>query len=304
MKIKKISAVILATFLSGTVIAMPSFAADTTHPDKAAASQKAKSGHAADNKKYRHMMKEASSMMGHLGIANIALLHNMTDEATKNIQEALKVARKLEVQTAKLNMDLMKIGKVQYHSVTGELHDFWLPLVNDRFAVTNLDSEYLKSREPKAAEADAQAVSVKVMLDVKQVRDSLEAAAAAIRSKNYSDAQLALLNAQQSTFTDESVNELPLATAHDNLVLASQLVKSKDYDGASFALNHAKDALKAYQDTAEKNKSAMAGKLETDIATVQAKISQGEHKPSELAKIEKHIEGWMHKIEHMGKKTT
>jgi hypothetical protein len=60
-------------------------------------------------------------------------------------------------------------------------------------------------------------VNTKVSLDVKQVRDSLEKAASAISAKNYDDAQAALFNAEQSTFSLETIGELPLVTARDNL---------------------------------------------------------------------------------------
>ena len=244
------------------------------------------------------MLKESSTMMGYVGIANIALLYNMTDEATDNVQKALTIARKLEGQTAQLNADLIKLAKLKYRSASGELHDYWLPIENDTFVISDLDSEYLKSKEPKAAEEDTQIVNTKVTLDVKQVRDSLEKAASAISARNYGDAQVALLNAEQSTFTSETIGELPLVTARDNLALARELVKSKDYEGASFALNHEKDALKEYQKTAKKEKSTQVEKLQTEISALQAEIAKD--KPSVAANIEKRISAWMHKIEGLG----
>ena len=274
---------------------MPAFAKDSATPATADGGQKSSPATDSNKQEYKSMLQEASTMMGHVGIANIALLHNMTDEATDNVQKALTIARKLEGQTTQLNADLIKLGKLRYHSASGDTHDYWLPMSDDTFVVSAMDIEYLKSKQPKAAEEDAQVVNTKVSLDVKQVRDSLEKAASAISAKNYDDAQVALFNAEQSTFSVETISDLPLVTARDNLALAKELAKSKDYDGASFALNHAKDALKEYQKTAEKDKAPQVAKLQTEISALQTEIAKD--KPSVAANIEKRISGWMHEIE-------
>ena len=198
---KKLSTLFVATALSGTILIMPAFAKDSTTSAQTDASQKSLPMTDSNKQEYKSMLQEASTMMGHVGIANIALLHNMTDEATDNVQKALTIARKLEGQTTQLNADLIKLGKFKYHSASGDTHDYWLPMENDTFVVNELDSEYLKSKQPKAAEVDAQVVNTIVALDVKQVRDSLEKAASAISVKNYGDAQVALSNAEQSTFS-------------------------------------------------------------------------------------------------------
>ena len=297
---KKLSSLFVATVLSGAIVMMPAFAKDSATSAQAGGSQKSSPATDSNKQEYKSMLQEASTMMGHVGIANIALLHNMTDEATDNVQKALTIARKLEGQTTQLNADLIKLGKLKYHSANGDTHDYWLPMGEDTFVVSNLDSEYLKSKQPKAAEEDAQVVNTKVALDVKQVRDSLEKAASAISAKNYGDAQVALFNAEQSTFTDETISELPLVTARENLALAKELAKSKDYDGASFALNHAKDALKEYQKTAEKDKAAQLAKLQTEISALQTEIAKD--KPSVAANIEKRISGWLHEIEGIWEK--
>ena len=104
----------------------------------------------------------------------------------------------------------------------------------------------------------------------------------------------------KAPLADETIGELPLVTARDNLALAKELAKSKDYDGASFALNHAKDALKEYQKTAEKDKAAQVAKLQTEISALQTEIAKD--KPSVAANIEKRISGWMHEIEDLGAK--
>lgn len=285
---RKLSTLLITTILSGVICAAPVLA------QAADAAQQSPSMTVVDKKEYNEMLNEAYTMMGHVGVANIALLYNLTDEATSNVQQALTIARKLEGQTAQLNADFIKLGKLKYVSASGESHDYWLPVVDDTFVVSNLNAEYLKSKQPKAAEEDAQTVTTKVVLDTKQMRDSLEKATAAISARNYGDAQADLITAEQSTFTDQVASALPLVTAHDNLALAKELAKNKDYDGASFALTHAKDALKMYQSSADKGKAVQADKLQTEIGALQTEISK--NKPSMVANIEKRIGTWMDEI--------
>jgi len=280
---KLLSTLLATTIISSVVGIAPSFAEDQNAPDQASVSQPSSAMSDKDKEEYKSILQDASIMMGRVGIANIAMLYNLTDEAKNNVQQALTIARKLEGQTAQLNTDVAKFGKLKYTSGSGESHDYWLPIVNDTFVVSNLNSEYLKSKEPNESEEDAEIVNTKVVLDVKLVRDSLEKAATAISAKNYTDAQVALLNAEQSTFTGDVISELPLVTAHDNLMLARNLVKSKDYSGASFALSHAKDALTEYQETAVKEKSTEAEKLKIEISALQSEITQ--NKPSIVANM-------------------
>ena len=243
------------------------------------------------------MLKEASRMMGHVGIANIALLHNLEHEAAINLHKALRISSKLEKQTAQLNADIMQFGKLKYHTPAGETRDYWLPVENDAFVVDNLTSEYLKLKEPHAAEEDAQLINTRVTLDTKAVHASLEKAAAALKAKNYIDAQLALLAATQSSISAETVRELPLVTAKDNLALAKVLVKSKDSPGAKFALNHAAEALADYQQVTGKEKSSAAATVRTEIAALQKEIAQD--KPSVLGSIEKRIDVWIHRLANL-----
>jgi len=249
----------------------------------------------AEKLEYKGMLKDASTMMGHVGIANIALLHDLTDEAKDNVQKALTIARALEIKTDKLNADAIKVGRIKFHTSSGDTHDYWLPIENDSFIVSDMDMGYMLSKNPKMAVADAQMVNTKVTLDVKQVRDSLEKAATAISIKNYGDAQVALFGAVQSTFTDETVSNLPLVTVHDNLVLARELAKTKDYDGATFALNHAKDALTEYQKTATGDKATQSKKLQAEISALQAEIAKD--RGSIVANLEKHLSAWLHDVE-------
>jgi hypothetical protein len=294
---KRLSSLLITTVLSGTIGIAPAFAQQAATPASVNTVQPSSSTTGAVKQEYSEAQQEAATMMGHVGIASIALSYNITDEAANNVQQALTIAQKLERQTVQLNADNLKFGKLKYHSASGTSQDYWLPVMNNSFIVSDLDSEYLKSKQPKAAEEDAQVINTNVLLNVKQVTDSLEKAATAISAKNYGDAQAALSNAEQSTFTDQIISELPLATARDNLGLARALVKSKDYDGASFALNHAKDALTEYQQTADSGKASQSKQLQTEISALQSEIAKD--KPSVIASAERHIDNWMHKIETM-----
>jgi hypothetical protein len=295
---KMLSTLFVSTILTGAVSVLPALAKDASAPAQANASQSSSSVTNMNNPEYKSMLREASTMMGHIGVANVALLYGLTNEAAKNVQQALTTARKLEGQTIQLNADFIKFSKLKYRSADGKRHDYWLPVINDSFAVRNLDSDYLKSKQPNAEEEDAQMVNTKAVLDVQQMRNSLEKAASAIGARNYTGAQVDFQNAEQSTFADETVSELPLVTARENLVLARELAKSKDYKGSGFALSHANDALVLYQATAEKMKAARVIKLNAEIGALRAEIA--ENKPSVATDIKKHIPGWMHDTMMLG----
>ena len=292
------TAIIGLSLLSGSAVAQNasgnSFDA-AVKPSEAVATPKPSSMTDADKREYKRALKEASTMMGHVGIANIALLHNITDEATENVRKALIIARELELQTARLNADAIKLGLLKYHSANGEKHDYWLPIENDTLIVNNIDAEFLMAKEPKAAMDDAQIVNTKVTLDVQRVRELLEKATSAISAGNYIDAQAALSNAEQSTFTYRTISELPLATIRDNLALAKELAKTKDYEGASFALTHAKNGLLEYKKTAKDSEVKQLEILSDGISALQTRISKD--RPSIVDIIETRIGGWVHEIE-------
>jgi len=247
----------------------------------------------AGDLQYKTMVDNASKMMGYVAVANIALLHNLIPEATTNTAEALSIARTLEDQTRQFNMEMMKLGKLKYGIPGGKEFDYWLPVVDDQFAVDTMDAVYLKTRanQPDIAEEDAQMLSTKVALDTKTVRDALDKASEDIKAKNYSDAQFALMTAASSTFSFSAVNEEPLATARDNLLLAKLLSKNRDYKGAAFALDHAKSALKLYMQTATPEQKQKADKLEADIEEMQKQIEQ--NKPDFLQTIDNRIHVWL-----------
>lgn len=89
---KKLSTLFVAAVLSGIIVIMPAFAEDSATPAQADVGQKSSPMTDSNKQEYKSMLQEASTMMGHVGIANIALLHNMTDEATDNVQKALTIA--------------------------------------------------------------------------------------------------------------------------------------------------------------------------------------------------------------------
>jgi hypothetical protein len=291
---KQLSTLLVAIVFSGTIGISPVFADPSTPTPMSSQNPVTPS---TDKQAYNSMLQESSVMMGHVAAANIALLYILPDEAAENVQKALTIANKLEVQTVQLNADFSKFGKLKYRNAAGEMHDYWLPIVNDTFVVGNLDSEYLKSKQLVEAEEDAQLVTTEVILDVKQVRDSLETAATALSTKNYTGAEIALLNAETSTFTGNIIRELPLVSARDNLMLAQNLSKSKDYEGASFALNHAKDAMTEFEKTASKEKTIEVDKLKTEISALQAEIVKD--KTSVITNIEKRISAWVQKVDSL-----
>ena len=95
----RLSILLATTVLSGTIGIMPAFA-QAPAPSAQADTSQASPTVNSDKQESKELLKEASIMMGHVAIANIALLYGMTDEATDNVQKALTIARKLEGQTS------------------------------------------------------------------------------------------------------------------------------------------------------------------------------------------------------------
>jgi hypothetical protein len=249
----------------------------------------------AEELQYKQMLKSASAMLGHISIANIALLHDMIPEASANTKSALEQARALEAQTSSLNADLIKSGRITY-TADGKTKDFWLPLVNDALVVRSVDADYAKASKPSVEEADAEVVHTRIFLNTHDVREGLEKADAAFRTKNYGEAEARLTEAANSTFTHETVKEMPLLSARDNLILARELAKDKNYKAADFALSHAQQYLKQYESSAPAAGGDKAKKLEQEISDLQASISKNE--PSALGSVEEKITAWVHNLEH------
>lgn len=301
---KSRSKIMLGTLMATTLMSAPVFAGENakmaTPPAAHATSKHATNAMPASaTPQYQQMLSQASKLMGHIGIANIAMFHDMIPEATANTKAALEIARTLESETAQFNADMMKSGKLRFKNESGP-RDFWLPVVNDAFAVRSIDSEYMKSKKPTIEIADAKLVHTKVALDTKSIRNYLEKANAALEVKNYGEVQGALSAAAESTFTERDVQEMPLETVRDNLVLAHALMKDKNYGSANFALGHAEDTLKEYKAAAPQDHSAQVEQLQKEIGETRAEISKG--KPDMLKKVEGKFSKWLGELENLGSK--
>lgn len=211
--------------------------------------------HVEDDAQYPLLLKESSDIMGHISIANIALLHDMYPEGIANVKLALKEARDLEMRVAEFNSSQqLKFARISYTSQKGE-RNYWIPVVNDALAVRTMDGDFVKSRKPDVVVSDARIVHYKVLLNTQQIRDQLEKADAALKKKDYEQAEDALELASQAVYSDAQIQDMPLETIRDNLILAQDLADDKNYTGATYALGHARRDLEqfkqAYPDEAD-----------------------------------------------------
>lgn len=235
---------------------------------------------------------EAYVMMGDIQVADVDLMNGYAQEASGHINQALRLAKKVEKQTAQFNSAAIKAGHLQYSDGNGHKHDYWLPMLNGRMVVNNLSESFGKGVKPLQAADEAQLVTVSTSIDVKAIRADLERAARSFAANDDTHAQAALRDAEQNVFTEQLVQTAPLASAHDNLLLARDLLSSRDYKAAGAALRHARTSLKDYEmQQKEQTKTARVEKIKSQIDQLQMKLSQG--RPSTLAKAEHEIDRWM-----------
>jgi YfdX protein len=236
---------------------------------------------------------EAYVMMGDIQVADVDLMNGYAQEASRHINQAMRLSKKVEQQTAQVNSAAIKAGHLQYSDTNGHKHDYWLPVVNGRMVVNNLSESFGRGVKPLQAADEAQLVTVSTSIDVKAIHDDLEKAAMSLAANDDTHAQAALREAEQNVFTEQLVQTAPLASAHDNLLLARDLLSSRDYKAAGAALRHARASLKDYEmQQKEQTKTAHVEKIQSQIDQLQTKLSQG-RPTTALAKAEHEIDHWM-----------
>ncbi len=242
-----------------------------------------------DDAHYALLLKESSDILGHISMANIALLHDMYPEGIANVKLALKEARALEMQVAEFNSaQQLRFARISYTSQKGE-HSYWIPVVNNALAVRTMDGDFIKSRKPDVVVSDARIVHYNVLLNTQHVRDQLEKADVALKRKEYDKAEQALELASQAMYRDAEVQDQPLEAIHDNLMLARDLADDKNYTGAAYALEHAKQDLEQFKRSSPDEDVKELGQ---EIAALDATLNQQQH-PGMTQVVKQWVAEWM-----------
>lgn len=228
------------------------------------------------------LLPDASTIMGHIAVANIALIHEAYPEATANIKSALEAVRDFSEKNEFFNShEPIKLANLSYFSDKGE-QNFWLPILDDRFVVRSMDGGFLKSKKPDIQTMDAHVVYYQLALNVKNIMQCLEDAELALKKKEYKNAEFFLQEAIRGTFVNKSSYEDAIIIALDHLMLGNELIKDKNYSSASAALTHVRNALENILPTLPKKSKPYdtAARVLDEVTTLQTRINKSSNTAS------------------------
>lgn len=249
---------------------------------------------------YAEQMKEASMMMGQVGLARDALNIGMNEEAANHITKARQLAATLEEKAPELSVasTLRAGGKV--YTFNNEYKDYLIPVVDDLF--TTDDYDILVKPNPsndKVAEKVAEVGRYRLTLDIRNVAKALDQAHSYALDGKIMEARIALNNMFLGAFETAVAYEDPIWSVHDNLMASYAMILNKDYAGARFALKDAGKALK----TIEKSGNYAANsetikRLEQEVSALHESLKI--KNPPLIQKAEKTISGWLKDIRQIG----
>ncbi len=241
------------------------------------------------DKAYQQQLRNGSLMIGHVSLALMALEHGVLDVAGKDVDVALKLARRLEKSVPEFkSKDTLSFGKLT-HEEESATRVFYIPIVDESFMVHGLDTRGRKHE--KIRETDAKMIHTHVSLDIRKAISGLTDAKAALEKKDAEAAETALNGILSAAVTDEVIVSDPLHVAHDNLVLAENLLREKRYDAARFALKYASKGFEDYgsqvHDPARKQH---AEQMQKDIDALSEQLRKED--PTTLQKAGDTVKGW------------
>lgn len=241
------------------------------------------------DKAYREQLRNVSLMIGHTSLALMALEHGVLDVASKDVDQALKLALTLEKSVPEFkSKDTMRFGKLT-HEEESATRVFYIPIVDESFMLHGFDTR--GGKREKIRETDAKLVHAHVSLDIRKAVSGLTDAKAALKKKDAKTAENALNGILSAAVADEVIVSDPLHVAHDNLILAENLLGEKRYDAARYALKYARKGLDDYgsglHDPAEKQP---VERMQRDIDALSEQLRKED--PTTLQKAGDTVKGW------------
>lgn len=243
------------------------------------------------------LLLQASTILGHIAVADIALFHEIYPEATANIKFARNAAKDMLQETELFSSSTsITLANLSYRS-PGEEKDFWLPLLSDHLVVRTMDGHFLSVKKPDVHPADAQITHYRIYLNVRTVLDNLADAERALKEKSYKEAEFAIHEVIRSTFVDRSATNNPFVDIQDHIILANELVRDRNYVSAAISLSHAalliKD-LSAQLPAHDKQRTALTALL-SDMTDIQNQLSRWPNNTSRSdADSERILSRWIH----------
>lgn len=237
----------------------------------------------------------AHKMMGHVNLAALALDSQLPDAAVDHIATARKLARQLERELPRIKSDTtLEYGKLSY-SVEDEQKDYYVPILDDVFLLSDYHQTYRAFRESDLEESDAGVVRVTLRGDLREVEKALDSASKALAAKRSGEAANDLRAAFKSALVDEEVVTDPTWAVYDNLALARNMIGERHYHGARLVLDHAQKRLTELEKThAGESEKAEFRDMHTEIESLSRRLETED--PSLLQSADQLVHGWMTKV--------
>ncbi|MCP5246178.1 MAG: YfdX family protein [Burkholderiales bacterium] len=239
-------------------------------------------------------------MMGHISMAQFALSLKLPDEASSHIEKAQDIESELTQQSPEFKINsAFKYGKVTYDE-SQTIKEHYVPVVDDILLVSDYEATFKHSKEKGMKETGAALVHVNVMLDLRQVKASLDRAMLDINNKDYVKAQNALAALFKGAIVDEVEIDDPRLAILGNLSLAKGFLNNGQYDKARFTLQYVQKRLNEAKNTRLSNlDQASVEALSIDLDKLQAELRKEDPTLTERISArfdqwKQTVKGWVH----------
>jgi hypothetical protein len=281
------------SLLTGTLLLGASMAALAGQPDATATT-------AAETpdpfiQQATHDETLAHKMMGHISLAQMALSENLPDEARLQINRAKGLEETLAANRPELTIDSnFEYGKITYDDES-VVKDHYIPVIDDVLLVSDYAGIYSHGKSIDVNQKSAGVMHLSVSVDLREVRNGLDRASAAIDKEDYVAADVALADVFQNAIVDEQEVDDPRLLIAENLALARAFVNEGQYDSARLTLDHVKDHLKiARKDKLAGIDTATLDKFADELDQMRADLRKKD--PNMLARISTRLSGWSEEV--------
>ena len=287
-KLLKVTLLITGVFLSQSVFASVGAITPAT----------AGSGNISSSfsKSYQESLLHVNKMLSYVNLAYIATDMGMYDRAASDIREAQAIASNLEIDFPTFVTEArLNYGKLSY-DIKGEQVSYYIPEINNTFAVNDYD-HFLQTRNAAGViERDARTVSASLEIDLRHAKELLNTAFNDLKHERYNSARVELAELHQSALIAEASVKRPTQSIHDNLRLTQALISSNQYESAQYSLEHAREQLDAYK----RNPLGLADsrtllKMDTQIIAMEMRL-KGKN-PVKVQKAERRIGQWINTVD-------
>ncbi|PTN08253.1 YfdX family protein [Nitrosomonas aestuarii] len=244
----------------------------------------------------------AHKMMGHINLAQVALGFDLPNQAIHHIEKAQTIVTQLTSQLPELKINSsFKYGKVTYDD-SHTIKEYYVPVLDDILLINDYEAIFKGSKEQGLKATDAGVVHVSVLIDLREVKTSLDTILKDINKKEYTKAQSAFGGIFKGAIIDEEEIDDPTLALSENLSLAKSFLNHGQYDHARFTLKYVQKRLDSAK---EKDFSGIdkdsVKKLSADLDQLQADLRKKD--PTMTQRINDRFDHWRKTIASWYKST-